>query len=270
MRFHGQSPRKYNKRYRQSYRYPNHGPKRKRRWLPILFPAFILTIAIFLYGVNAKLTPIYMNYAEVQTEKIAAHVITQAIKSRSTEMYNVNDIIENVPTDSPGMVTNTFNTEIISKTMAEIQSLIEAHLELAERGELEILPLSENIKYDPDEMETYGGVVFFVPMGQATNIPLLGNLGPKIPIRFHVIGDVQTSIENEIEEFGINNAIVTVNVVVTVNVQIIVPLATRKSVVTQKIPVAIGLIQSPIPQIYNRGEGNPPQIEVPFPLKGKE
>lgn len=211
-----------------------------------------------------------MQYAEVQTEIIAAHVITQAIKSRSTDMYNVNEIIENVPTDSPGMVTNTLNTEIISKTMAEIQSLVEAHLELAERGDLEMLPPNDNIKYDPEAMESYGGVVFFVPMGQATNIPLLGNLGPKIPIRFHVIGDVQTTIENEITEFGINNAMVEVNVLVTVNVQIIVPLATRKSVVQQKIPVAIGLIQSPIPQIYSKGDVSAPQVEVPYPISGKE
>lgn len=272
MRFHGQSPRKFHRRSRRLQRhYPrqyDRGPRRKRRWFPILFPALLVTIGIFLYIVNSKLTPIYIQYAEVQTEKIAAHVITQAIKSRSTDMYDVNEIIENVPTDSPGMVTNTFNTEIISKTMAEIQTLVEAHLELAERGDLEMLPLSEDIEYDPEEMESYGGVVFFVPMGQATNIPLIGNLGPKIPIRFHVIGDVQTTIENEIEEFGINNAIVTVNVVVTVNVQIIVPLATRKSTVQQKIPVAIGLIQSPIPQIYSKGDVGAPQVEVPYPVVG--
>ncbi len=34
----------------------------------------------------------------------------------------------------------------------------------------------------------------FCPLGQATEIPLLGNLGPKIPIRFHVIGDVQANV----------------------------------------------------------------------------
>ena len=54
-----------------------------------------------------------------------------------------------------------------------------------------MLPMQDNIEYDPQAMEEQGGIVFFVPIGQASNIPLLGNLGPKIPIRFHVIGDVQ-------------------------------------------------------------------------------
>ena len=51
-----------------------------------------------------------------------------------------------------------------------------------------MLPPPDDIEYDPQAMEEQGGVVFFVPIGQATDIPLLGNLGPKIPIRFHVIG----------------------------------------------------------------------------------
>ena len=95
-----------------------------------------------------------------------------------------------------------------------------------------------------------GGIVFFVPIGQAANIPLLGNLGPKIPIRFHVIGDVHADIETTISEFGINNAYVEVNVVVTVNVQIIVPLATQESVVKQRIPVAMVLSKEQVPPVY--------------------
>ncbi|MFD1205419.1 MULTISPECIES: sporulation protein YunB [Sporosarcina] len=260
MKFHGQVPRKYYRGRR----------KPKRKWFPILIPAFLITIALFFYYVNSKLTPIYLLYAEVQTERIAAHVISQANKSRSTELYNANEIIEIVPNDSPGMVVNTINTDIINKSMSELQSLVEAHLASAESGNLEMLPISENIEYDPKAMESQGGIVYFVPMGQALNLPILGNLGPKIPIRFHVIGEVQTEVVTDIEEFGINNALVKVDVVVKVNVQIIVPLATRKSVVEKRIPMAIGLIQSPIPQIYNRGDVSPPQVEVPFPLTGTQ
>ena len=49
-----------------------------------------------------------------------------------------------------------------------------------------------------------------------------------------------------------------------VNVQIIVPLATSRSVVEQKIPIAIGLIRGKVPQIYSKGEQTPAQIEVPL------
>ncbi len=170
-------------------------------------------------------------------------------------MLDINDIIVNVPNDSKGMIK--FNTEIINRVLAETHSLVESHLQQAEAGNLAILPTDE-IEFDPQAMESGEGIVFFVPLAQAANIPLLGNLGPKIPIRFHVIGQVQATIDSKISEFGINNALVEVNILLTVNVQIIVPLATKQSVVTQRIPVAMGLIQSTVPQIYTTGGGNPP------------
>jgi len=211
-----------------------------------------------------RLTPIYVQYAEVQTTRIASHVISKAINSRVANVLDVNEIIVDIPNDSTGVVTWKFNTEIINRVMAETQSLVESHLQQASEGNLEVLPSQSEIEFDPEAMESQGAVVFYVPIGQAANIPLLGNLGPKIPIRFHVIGDVSATIDTEIIPFGINSAYVEVNILLTVNVQIIVPLATEKSVINQKIPVAMGLIQGKVPQIYNNGTDNAPSVEVPL------
>lgn len=253
MRFHGQVTRK--------------SRKKKRKLLPLLIPAILIAIALFIYFINARLAPVYVQYAEVQTQKIAAHVINKAINSRTANVLDINDIIVNVPNDSKGMIK--FNTEIINRVLSETHSLVESHLQQAEAGNLAILPTDE-IEFDPQAMESEEGIVFFVPLAQAANIPLLGNLGPKIPIRFHVIGQVQATIDTKISEFGINNAFVEVNILLTVNVQIIVPLATKQSIVTQKIPVAMGLIQSTVPQIYTTGSGNPPSVEVPAPPKNED
>ncbi len=239
---------------------------RKRKLLPLLFIAILLAIFYSLYHINKELTPIYAEYAEVQTQKIASHVISEAITTRITNVLDVNDIIEHVPSETSNMVTTKFNTEIINRVLADTRTLAEKHLEQAQEGNLNMLPMSENIEYDPLKMEEQGGIVFFVPLGQATNIPLLGNLGPKIPIRFHVIGDVLADVETKIEDFGINNAYVEVNVILTVNVQIIVPFSTKTSIVQQTIPVAMGLVQSPVPNIYSSGQGGmaPPSIQVPI------
>lgn len=244
---------------------------RKRKMLPFLIPAILLAIASFLYIVNMRLTPTFVQYAEAQTQKIASHVISQAISSQIANVLDVNDIIVHVPTETSTMVTTKFNTEIINRVLADTRNLVETHLAQAEAGNLEMLPLADNIEYDPQTMEEQGGIVFFVPLGQATNIPLLGNFGPKIPIRFHVIGDVQANVSTSLEEFGINNAYIEVNVLLRVNVQIIIPLATKSSVIEQKIPVAIGLVQGAVPHIFSKGDGIvPPTIEVPIPLPQEE
>lgn len=250
MKFHGQSTRR-----RRSKR-------KKRTWLPLLIPAFLIAIPLSLYVVNEKLKPVYVQYAEVQTRKIAAHVINKAINSRPEGTIDSNRIITTV-SDQDGMVK--IDTDIVNQVLAETHALVESHLEQAEAGNVDLLPLQDNIKYDQKAMENHGGIVFFVPLSQALQIPLLGNLGPKVPIRFHVIGDVHATPETEIRDFGINNAYVEVSILLSVNVQIIVPLATKTSKVEQKIPVAITVIKGDIP-VVSGGSGNVhPQIEVPIP-----
>lgn len=113
-------------------------------------------------------------------------------------------------------------------------------------------------------MQEEGGVVFFVPLAQAANLPIIENLGPKIPIRFHVVGNVQSTVESTIREFGINNAYVEISILLQVNVQVIVPLASKIKTVEQKIPVAMDLIQGQDPHIYNKGQDGAPSVEVPL------
>lgn len=238
--------------------------KPKRRWLKFIIPALLLTIIGSFYYLNLKLKPIYINYAEVQTRKIAAHVISQAIQSRASEVLDVNDVLVNIPNGSKETVAMNVDAKVIRQEMAEIHELVEEHLERAESGDLEMLPQNDGLNFDTEEMEKHGGVVFFVPIGQVAGIPLLGNLGPKIPIRFHIIGDVHGDIETEIKEYGINNIYMEVNIVLTVNVQIIIPIATKESTVVQKFPIAIGIIQGVVPQIYTKGGQSPANIEVPL------
>ncbi|WP_318616858.1 sporulation protein YunB [Sporosarcina sp. YIM B06819] len=250
MRFHVQSTRR--------------SRKKKRKWLPLLIPAFLIAIALFLYIINMRLTPIYVQYAEVQTRIIAAHVINKALTSRDFKLPSVEEMFPAGTNGSTGVIT--INAEAASRAVGDIHALVATHLKQAEAGNFDMLPMQNNIEYDPQAMESQKGIVFFVPIGQALNIPLLGNFGPKIPIRFHVIGEVHTDIEPTIKEFGINSASVEVNVVVTVNVQIIVPLATQESVVEQRILIAMGIIPGTVPPVFSNGGGAAPNIEIPVQL----
>ncbi|RSK24625.1 sporulation protein YunB [Bhargavaea beijingensis] len=239
----------------------------KRRLLPLLLPFGLILMAAFFYALNARLGPALADYAEVQTQKIASEVIAKAIDARTANVLDINDIIEYVPSEQSEMVTAKLNTEIINRFIAETHGLVSDHLEMAEAGELNTLPKLENIEYDVETMKDRDGIVFFVPLGQALGMPIIGNLGPKIPIRFHVIGDVHANPNTEIREFGINNALVQVDAIIQVNVRIIVPFASKQSRVEQRIPIAIGLVQGQVPHIFNKGENvDPPSIEVPIPL----
>lgn len=239
--------------------------------MTIIIVSLFVTIVLFLYLLNERLMPTYLQYAEVQTQKIASHVVSKAINSRTSSVLDVNDVIVDPSSDSDAMVKAKFNTEIINKVRAETMTLVKQHLEQAEDGDLSYLPELENVEYDVSEIQKGDGIVFFVPLAQALNLPLIGNLGPKVPIRFHIIGNVNSDVETTFREFGINNALVEVNLNVKVNVQIIVPFASKSSSVQQTIPIAIGLVEGDVPHIYTKGgEGTQPSIEVPIPFDEKE
>ena len=64
--------------------------------------------------------PTYLQYAEVQTYKMASYVVSKAINSRTSSVMNVNEIIVDIPSASNEMITTKFNTEIINQVRAEI------------------------------------------------------------------------------------------------------------------------------------------------------
>ncbi len=223
---------------------------------------------LLLYFINSQIMPTYLQYAEVQTEKVASYVVSKAINSRTSSVLDVNDIIVDLPPGTSEMVTTKFNTDIINQVRAETQALVKQYLQEAENGDLSNLPTLENVQYDVGRMEAGDGIVFFVPLGQVLNLPILGNLGPTVPIRFHIIGNVHSDVTSTIREFGINNAYVEVSIHLQVNVQVIIPFASKSATVEQDIPVAIGLIRGSVPNIYTSGENAAqPSIEVPVPYE---
>ncbi|WP_332648999.1 sporulation protein YunB [Lysinibacillus sp. 54212] len=241
---------------------------RKSSKFSLLLVSLFVMILLTIYFINSRLMPVYLDYAHVQTHKIASYVVSKAIDARTTKVLDINEIIEELPPGESEMIAVKFNTEIINRVRAETTTLVKEYLEQAENGDLSRLPNLENVEYDVGKMEAGDGIVFFVPLGQVLNLPIIGNLGPKIPIRFHIIGNVHSDVESSIEEFGINNARVEVYIHLEVNVQIIVPFASESATVEQNIPVAMGLVSGRVPHIYtNGGDGVQPSLEVPVPYE---
>ncbi len=132
--------------------------------------------------------------------------------------------------------------------MMEMASQVQKNLKAAELGDLEAL--TADVEFDEERTNQGEGIVYSVPLGQATNNALLGNLGPRVPVRFTAIGDVQTNVKSEVESSGINNMFIKVSIHIEVNVQIIIPFATEITYVEHDIVVAMGYLRGQVPQFY--------------------
>jgi sporulation protein YunB len=205
-----------------------------------------------------------MSYAESQTRSIATLVISNAVNDKISDVLELEGIIEESPVTGGNTTNVKFNAEIVNKVKAETTKLVQANLTEAEKGNLEHLAKLSDLDIETKKNDEEG-IVYYVPLGQATNNVLLGNLGPKIPVRFTAIGDVRSDVKAKIEDFGINNAYIQVYIEITVNVQIIIPFATEVATISEDVPVAMYLMEGNVPQFFNNGgNGVTPSIDVPI------
>ncbi|WP_423408077.1 sporulation protein YunB [Heyndrickxia sp. MSNUG] len=244
-------------------RLPRKGPLPFRYVFLLTFVFFSFSTAAGLWIIDKGIEPTLMSYAESQTRKIATLVINKAINKKIANGMDIDKVIEFVPVDGGSSTVVKFNTEIINRVKAETTNLVQMNLKEAERGNLASLEMLSDIEIVTDEEEKKEGIIYYVPLGQATNNALLGNMGPMIPVKFNAIGDVTSDIVWETEEHGINNSLVNVSVRVKVNVQIIIPFATKIATVQEDIPIGSFYYPGKVPQFYNGGGDSSPSIELP-------
>jgi sporulation protein YunB len=227
--------------------------------LTIVF--FSFSTAIGLWAVNKGIEPTLMRYAELETRNIASLVINKAITKRTIDVGE--DVIVLLPSENGKAQNAKLNTAYINRVLAETTAQIQKNLQVAKKGDLSSLEQLTDVEIETKSSEKPDGIVWYVPLGQATNIALFGNLGPKIPVRFHAIGEVHPDVKIKTDQVGINNIHYGVSVDIEVSVQIITPFATKITKMKQTIPVGDSYIQGDVPQFYNNGGSTLPSIQLP-------
>ncbi len=213
--------------------------------------------------VNEGIKPVLVEYAQVRVSQVASKALGIAVSRKISEDLEAGDLIE-VQVDENGKVENyIFNTVVENRVRRNVQYRVETFMKLLEKGEQPELgtPLEIEEELAPSERELLEairerGLLIEVPLGQALGVPVLANLGPKIPINLEAVGDVYTEVKSEMVETGINGALIRVNVYIQVNVRIIMPFASNPVVLEQNIPVTRMFHPGEVPEYYQGGEGD--------------
>jgi len=221
--------------------------------LLILFIAIILGIIFVFKFINKKVSPILMTYAESTVKKLTNLVINKAISKQLTEELNIEDLFIITKDNNNVIKTIDFNPILVNKTLTVITNNIQLNLKYLEEGKIDLLEVPDNIEIEFDEESVSKGIIYEIPMGIVFNNSLLANLGPKVPVKLNIIGDIVSTINTKITNYGINNALIEVNVLVEVEEMVILPITTKKIKVETSVPVAIKLVQGTVPNYYFNG-----------------
>lgn len=218
----------------------------------IILIFLVLFIIIFINYYSNKSKDVLMAYAESETRKLTILVINKAITKQMSDSW-ANDIFDVVYNDKGEIILIDFNSQNTAKILSTMTSLIELNLRAIEEGKIDMLELPNNSleSYDMDLLEK--GIITYIPFGIATGSSLLYNLGPKIPVKLSLLGDVITGFSTDVTEYGINNALIKLMIDVKVDTRIILPIISEEITINANIPIAIKVVQGKIPDYYMNG-----------------
>ncbi len=225
---------------------------KRTKWNFFLLSLFLLGIAIFLSFqiINKKVTPVLLAYAESKATKIATLLITQAVNDKVFNMMDVEDIVV-TSKDEKGMIQEVdVNPISVNKLLNMITNYVQEYLEKVESGNIDSLGVSDTIFSNYDLHKLKQGIIYEIPSGVVFKNSLLSNLGPKIPVRIHLVGDVTSDIQTKVSNYGINNVFLEVIVYVEVSIQVLLPFTSKTVSASTNIPVVMKIIEGSVPNFY--------------------
>ena len=241
--------KKRNKFKIKNYKLKKRRINKKEKILYII--ASIITISFLLiFVVSKKVTPILMVYAEKKSKSVASIMISEAVNNNVFKDLSKDDLFIQTKDKSGKVVSTDFNPVIVNTVLNKITIYVQNYLEQLESGTIEELELSKTVLNNYDLEKLKKGVIYEIPSGIVFHNSLLSNLGPKIPVKINLNGDVITDIKTDVQSYGINNALIKVSANVKVYMQVIIPFKTKEVVVEANVPIVMKLVEGNVPSYY--------------------
>ncbi len=219
---------------------------KKKDMFVIIFSLVFLCVFLIFYLLNKYITPILLDYAEIETTKLSTLIINKAVDSHVNNNVNISDLVDTTLNSNNEIVSVDFDTNLVNKILVSINDSIQANLKYLEEGKLEKLNIDTN--YESEKIDS--GIVYQIPFGVISDIPMLADIGPKIPVKTTLIGSVFSNVKVEATEYGINSALLKVYIEVTVTEQVILPFLSKRIDISLDIPIFVKVINGSIPEVY--------------------
>ncbi len=215
--------------------------------------SFLIIILIFSW-LNKKVSPVLLNFAEVETVKLSNLIINRAITKQVASEININQLFNIIQNNEGEIQTIDFDPIVVNKVLSATTNLVQLYLKALEQGNVDLVEIPEDVLIEYDKEKLRKGIIYEIPIGAVFKNAFLSNLGPRIPVKLNLIGNVISNVNTKVNQYGINNALIEVYIQIEVTEQVNLPLMSKKVTVATDIPVALKVVQGKVPTYY-QGSG---------------
>ena len=182
-----------------------------------------------IYLIDLRIKNILLPYINVEVERIVTNIITKAIND---EMKSIN-LDENKLTEMENKLDERILSELIN----------------IDDGKIDEYFISERVKIGRFK-KIKNGVLCDVSIGSIRGSTLFSNVGPAIPIKLLFSSGLNSNIDIDVSEYGINNAIIKTYFNVEINEQITMPISSKKRKIHIKKIINVDIVKGDIPNYY--------------------
>lgn len=217
----------------------------------IIVLLIVLGIIISFKIINKRVSPIMISIAEEEAKKISDIIINDSVKKELDNGLTFEKLFITTY-DNNNLSTIDFDSIIVNKLLNNVTSNIISSIKSVENGNIDNLNMLKN--YNINKLKK--GIIYEIPLAYSYNNVFLSNISPKIPVKIHMIGNVNSNIRTKVTDYGINNALLEVYLDIEIELQVILPLLSSNIVNKSSIPIAIKMINGDIPKYYSSNEKN--------------
>ena len=202
---------------------------------------FSIICSYFLtkYFSNTIFQALY-SYAETESQKIANEIITESLTEQLQTDLQEDSLYEIIKNSKEEIQLINFDATKINQILSKLTNNIEEKIKDMEASQ-----------QDNDYLiSTQSGLIYNLPIGAVSGNVFLSNLGTKIPLKLTLTGDVKSNIETSLTEYGLNNALLKIEIKIIINTKIIAPFTSEELTIENTLPVSIKVIQGIIPDYY--------------------
>ena len=182
-----------------------------------------------------------MPYIDVEVERLVNNIVTKAVNE---EMQNVS--IKDILIYNDDI---SYDTLKINEIENRIDNRIQEELLKIDDGKIDEYFIPKRVKSGRFK-NIKRGILCDISIGSIRGSTLFSNIGPTIPIKLLFSSEINSNIDIEVNEYGINNAIVKVYLNLSINEQITMPISSNRKKINIKKPIMIDIVRGKIPNYY--------------------
>ena len=234
--------------------------KNKANYYLILIVLIGSAVIYILNIFNTKALPQLINYSEIEIKKIVSSLINGTVIYETYKDVDRDNLFI-IDYDNNGNIINIdFNSSVVNQILVNTYNAVEENLYSLETGDVDKLKLYNfDLKQYNNKLKK--GIIYELPSGIIFNNVFLNNLLPKIPIKIHLIGNTFCRLDTNIKSYGINNALITVNINIEIEAKILLPFVSKNTKISENVPILMKIIEGSVPNYYFDGFLNSPSID---------